>query len=187
MCGGLIPIALAEEEYSMIKTWGKEGGEDGQFKEPIGITIDGSEVYVVDQGNIRIQKFTNAGNFITSLNMSDKLSSPNGIASNRSGTLFIVDLYENQIDIVVNGTIIKKWGSEGTGDGQFNTPTFVAADSSGNFYVTDTGNNRIEKFTSDGKFITKWGSEGSGDGQLSEPAGIALDFSGNVYVTELRQ
>ena len=48
--------------------------------------------------------------------------------------------------------------------------------------VTDDGNDRIQKFTSDGKFITTWGSNGRGDGQFSRPEGVAVDSSGNVYV-----
>jgi len=43
-------------------------------------------------------------------------------------------------------SFITKWGSKGTKDGQFKTPTCVAVDSSGNVYVADYGNNRIQKF-----------------------------------------
>ena len=59
-----------------------------------------------------------------------------------------------------NGTFITKWGSEGTGDGQFDSPHGIALDSSGNVYVVDYYNNRIQKFDSNGTFITRWGSEG---------------------------
>ena len=38
------------------------------------------------------------------------------------------------------------------------SPHGIAIDSSGNVYVADYGNNRIQKFTSNGNFITKWGS-----------------------------
>ena len=79
---------------------------------------------------------------------------------------------------------ITKWGSEGSEDGQFAYPTGVAVDSSGNVYVADSGNYRIQKFDSNGMFITKWGSYGSEDGQFDYPTSVAVDSSGNVYVAD---
>jgi len=46
-------------------------------------------------------------------------------------------------------------------DAQFNTPFGVAIDSSGNVYVTDSGNNRIQKFKNSGTFIRTWGTFGT--------------------------
>jgi len=66
----------------------------------------------------------------------------------------------------------------------FDWPISVAVDTSGNVYVADTDNHRIQKFTSNCQFIAKWGSYGSGDGKFSGPFGIALDTSGNVYVAD---
>ena len=45
----------------------------------------------------------------------------------------------------------------------------LAIDSSGDVYVADSGNNRIQKFDSDGNYITSWGSLGSGNGQFIYP------------------
>jgi DNA-binding beta-propeller fold protein YncE len=55
---------------------------------------------------------------------------------------------------------------------------------SGNVFVVGEGNNRFQKFDSNGNFITKWGTTGSGDGQFEEPTSIALDSSGNVCVVD---
>jgi tripartite motif-containing protein 71 len=55
---------------------------------------------------------------------------------------------------------------------------------SGRVYVSDNGNCRIQKFTSDGTFALKWGTPGIGDGQFYHPSGVAVDASGNVYVTD---
>jgi DNA-binding beta-propeller fold protein YncE len=54
----------------------------------------------------------------------------------------------------------------------------------GNILVVDGGNNRIQKFDSNGTFITKWGISGAGDGQFEQPTGIAIDSLGNVYVVD---
>ncbi len=79
---------------------------------------------------------------------------------------------------------LSKWGSGGSGDGEFNWPWGVAVDASGNVYVADSIGSRIQKFTSSGSFITQWGTYGSGDGQFSAPSGVAVDISGNVYVAD---
>lgn len=54
----------------------------------------------------------------------------------------------------------------------------------GDVYVADYGNQRIQVFTSDGEFITKWGSGGGQQGRFQEPSDVAVDSSGNVYVAD---
>ena len=54
---------------------------------------------------------------------------------------------------------VTKWGSQGAANGQFEIPWGIAIDSSGNVFVADTANHRIQKFTNSGTFVTKWGSE----------------------------
>ena len=83
-----------------------------------------------------------------------------------------------------NYSLAKSWGSKGLGEGQFELAHGVGIDSSGNVYVVDTDNYRVQKFDSNGKFITMWGSKGSGEGQFIHPHGIDVDSSGNVYVAD---
>jgi DNA-binding beta-propeller fold protein YncE len=81
---------------------------------------------------------------------------------------------------------INSWGSNGTGDGEFNFTNGISVDSStGYVYVADKDNYRIQKFDSNGTFITKWGSNGTGDGEFNFTNGISVDSStGYVYVAD---
>ena len=79
---------------------------------------------------------------------------------------------------------LAKFGSFGTANGQFNGPYGVATDATGNVYVADSGNNRIQKFDSSGNFLFKWGTPGSGNSQFNSPTDVAVDGPGDVYVTD---
>jgi DNA-binding beta-propeller fold protein YncE len=57
----------------------------------------------------------------------------------------------------------------------------------GNVFVAETGNNRVQKFTSEGVFLMTWGSFGNGDGQFRHNHGLAVDDDGNVFVADRNQ
>jgi hypothetical protein len=119
-----------------------------------------------------------------------QFSYPIGIAVDATGDVYVADGFVNSLfnsrvqkfDSV--GALLAKWGSYGSGDGQFTTPAGVAVDGTGNTYVTDYSAHRVQKFDSTGAFVAKWGSEGSGDGQFAYPVGVAVDGAGNVYVAD---
>jgi DNA-binding beta-propeller fold protein YncE len=75
-------------------------------------------------------------------------------------------------------------GGRGSDKGQFDSPTGIAVDGSGNVFVADTNNARIEKFAPSGTFLGAMGIKGTGFGQLGAPNGIAVDKAGNIYVAD---
>ncbi len=187
------------EEFSgtgaYITQWGNQGNNNGQFVHPLGVAIDSSgDVYVADSNNNRIQEFSSTGAYITQFGMqgpdAGMFHSPSGIAIDSSGDVYVADSGNNRIqEFSSTGTYITQFGSSyygsGTGNGQFNHPEGVAIDSSGNVFVTDSWNNRVEEFSSTGAYITQWGSSGTSPGQFSTPIGIAIDRSGNIYIADV--
>lgn len=66
----------------------------------------------------------------------------------------------------------------------FNSPSDIAMDSAGNNYVLDTSNQRIQKFSPDGKYLATIGRKGQGPGEFSYPAALDIDAQGNLYVLD---
>ncbi|MDW3666790.1 MAG: hypothetical protein QOA57_01420, partial [Nitrososphaeraceae archaeon] len=64
-----------------------------------------------------------------------------------SGNVYVADFSLDRIQkFTSDGTLITKWGTEGSGDRQFNYPYGVAVDSSGRVYVADDHNYRMQVF-----------------------------------------
>ena len=208
-------IQKLDSNGDFITKWGQSGNGHGEFSEPRGIFIDSDDsVYVADYYNSRIQKFSNDGTFLAKYgsHFENSIGGGNGqfflvgdSTTDSSGNIYVADIYNHRIQkFDSNGNFITKWGSSnvgpyggsasGGGNGEFYEPRGIATDASGNVYVSDTTNSRIQKFDSNGNFIAKWGSsqvgsyggsaESSGNGEFNRPIGIATDASSNVYVAD---
>ena len=159
--------------YVPVTKWGKNNGSgasgtgNGEFSFITGIVMDSSGgVYVVERSNHRVQKFALAPDGLT-LNFITKWGKNNG-----SGSA----------------------GAVGSGNGEFNQPMGAALDSSGNLYVADCYNHRVQKFNMGAGytpvFITKWGkncgdgSSGTDNGEFYYPNSIVITPAGRVVVIE---
>ena len=160
------------------------GGTNGAWA----VAVDAAgDVYVVDNGNERIQKFSSDGTLITrwgTLGSGDgQFAYPTGIAVDATGMVYVVDSNNCRIEkFTGSGDFVAKWGTIGSGPGQFLEPGGVAIDAVGKVYVTDGLRTRVLVFTSTGDFITEWGSQGTGPGEFNGPGRVAADANGNVYV-----
>ena len=121
------------------------------------------------------------------------LNAPRSLAFASDGTFYVADSRNHRIiHIDADGNVIESWGSYADGVaapapiGTFNEPWGVAVGPDGSVYVSDTWNNRIQKFTADGRPITSWGQYGQADQQNGfwGPRGLAIDAEGNVYVAD---
>jgi tripartite motif-containing protein 71 len=193
-------ILLNTSGYVCVSAWGRPGRgasllHGGEFMAPMyGLCVDQQGcLFVVDNGNNRIQKFDNAGNFIILWgnfgSANANFHNPTGIACDGKGDVWVVDTNNHRVQKFDGklGGYLMKFGSRGNGEGQFNAPWGIAIDRVRGFvYVVDSANFRVQKFDMSGEFVMAWGSFGSGDGQFYFPRGIAVDQNdGTVYVVDM--
>lgn len=182
------------------------------FNTPTSVATDSNgNVYVADASNNQIRKITPDGTVSTfagsggsgSQNGKGAAASfnyPVGLTVDSSGNVYVCDASNSMIrKITPDGTVstlagsIKLGYADGTGSAaEFDYPTGIAVDSSGNLYVTDTDNYRIRKITPSGAVSTLSGNslgQGAVDGTGNTASfgilgGITIDTVGNLYVTD---
>ncbi len=181
----------------VLNQFGTQGTGSGQFKVPHGIAVDAKgNVWVADWGNGRIQEFSSSGTLIRMVGKegtgNGEFKDPNGVALDASGNVWVGDAGNNRVqEFTSEGVFVRKFGSSGTGEGQFATSgiapedgMWLAFDASGHLWVTDSGNNRVQEFSSTGTFMTKFGTVGTSGGQFKYPQGIGIDPSGHIWVVD---
>jgi len=99
--------------------------------------------------------------------------------------VYVIDYNNNRTMVFTrSGTFVRKWGTGGSGNGEFLYPRGIAVNASGYVYVGDTGNHRVQVFTPSGTYVRQWGSSGSGNGLFYYPTGIAEQANGDVFVAD---
>jgi peptidylamidoglycolate lyase len=102
--------------------------------------------------------------------------------------VWVADVALNQVfKFSHDGKLLLTLGERGVpGDdaAHFNQPSDIAVAEDGSFYVSDGyRNNRIVKFSAEGKFVLQWGSKGKNAGQFDLPHALTYD-RGRVYVLD---
>lgn len=179
----------------------------GQLSSPTDLAVspDGQVIYVVNAGNERIERYARDGTFISvwdatndpglSLAFSNGQGA-SGITLSDDGLVYLADTW-NHIVVVLDqeGRVVRQLGQRGVltdiGDGEdpasepglFFGPRGIAL-LEDEIYVTDTGNERVQVFGTDGTFLRAFGGYGSEPGQLLEPTGIVTGPDGNIWVAD---
>lgn len=213
-------VSPSGEVTTLAGLAGNSGSGDGtgsgaRFNTPSGVAVDaGGNVYVADSGNYTIRKVTPDGVVTTLAGLAGTSGSadgtgsaarfffPRGVAVDAAGSVVcIADADNNTIrkltplgDVTTLAGLAGSTGAvDGTGSAaRFNSPRGVAVDSSGDFYVADTGNHTIRKVTPAGVVTTvaglagSWGTaDGTGSGaRFNSPGVVAVGGAGNLYVAD---
>jgi sugar lactone lactonase YvrE len=188
---------------------GRRGFADGlgpaaRFDTPSALAIDRNGVlYVADTANNAIRRITPDGHVSTLAgngmpgyrdgSARDALfNGPIGVAVDAAGRVIVADTYNDRIRAISSdGSAVTTLAGSGTpgsadgmgGDAQFDTPSGVAVDASGNVYVADTGNGFVRTIDPNGLVTTP--SVGY-PGSFFRPIGIARARGGELYVTDER-
>lgn len=181
-----------------MRSLGSYGKRDGQFYNPQGVAVWQDLVLVTDTYNARIcvHRLSDGGfvrSFGRSLYDARNCRDPVGIAvSEADGLAFVTEspTEDDEVQCVsvwrlVDGSLVRRWGSTGSNNGQFDEPRGIAVSRGADrlVYVADCRNDRIQVFGVDGRFVRSFGSKGDGPAQLHRPTGICLD-GGLLYVAE---
>ncbi len=184
---------------------------------PYAVAVDGGgNLYIADTNNNRVRKVSVASGIITTVAgngtagysgdngpaTSAELNSPQGLAVDAAGNLYILDTKNNRIRKVASSGVITTVAGNGTagytGDGgpassaEVNAPQGLAIDAAGDLYLTDTVDNVVRMVNGAGIITTVAGNGTAGgsvdngpalDGELQYPTGVAIDSAGNLYIS----
>jgi DNA-binding beta-propeller fold protein YncE len=193
--GNKIEIFNPSGQY--IGAIGSGGTGPGQFDEPTTVDFNPvtGDLYSGDVYNNRINQFDSQGNFIRSFangdftpRVNDRIFfGPSGLTFDKAGNVYVGDFNgERILKFTSDGQPIGVIGGTlGTELGQFQGVAGVRISPvSGNIFVADQYNNRVQVLDPNGNPLLAFGSAGSEPGQLLQPIGIEVDEFENVYVAD---
>jgi len=174
----------------------------GTLREPWSVALnkDGTEVYVADTWNHRVQVFNTKGDYLRSWGHFERTESvqegtpdgffgPRDITLDAEGNVYVADTGNKRIRVYTpTGTLLRTIGTGGSGPGQLNEPVGIVIDNvNKRIYVADTWNKRIQVFTMEGVALANWKVSnwyGPSEDTGNRPF-LALDKTGTrLFVTE---
>jgi hypothetical protein len=179
-------------------------GKDVWVADSCGGELDGCGKSTVDP----VMHFDASGKFLNSFG-GGLLANPHSIYVDASGNIWVADGFgakpanvpgrgQQMLKFSPDGKLLMRLGTagvKGKTENTFNMPSSVVVAPSGDIFVADghvlnpgdpLTNQRVVKFSKDGKFILAWGTNGTAHGEFSETHTIAMDSQGRVFVGDRR-
>jgi DNA-binding beta-propeller fold protein YncE len=173
-------VCLYDEAGKKWHRWDSAGKI--RFVAPVAVAKKGDVLFVADSGLAQVLAFNTAGKLLFQIN--HDLGRPSGLAI-LGDRLYVADVGRHCVAVFdLNGNFIFRFGTHGTGPGEFNYPTHASADGQGHLLVTDSMNSRVQVFNADGHFLSAIGSAGDTSGHFGRPKGVAVDRLGHIYVMD---
>jgi DNA-binding beta-propeller fold protein YncE len=173
---------LKRGKYQLIKI-----ENDRDFASPVGMTVDQEgNVFIADSELAKVFVLPVNTDYAIPLALDEDLVRPTGlILDQETGWLYVVDTGIHAVYVFQSdASLVKKFGHRGSGDGEFNFPTYIWQNREKKIFVTDSLNFRVQIFNQYGNYLTQFGHPGNGTGDLARPKGLAGDSHGHIYVTD---
>jgi len=173
----------------LVASLGSEGSGPGQFREAAGLAVDkDGKVFVLDAEKHTFQVFTCEieGKPVVPASPPAIVEFAREIPGEVAAFGMDKRVYGLAADsiIAVGVSAGRRIGSRGSEPGMFNNPRGLALDASGKFWVVDTGNGRLQKFSIEGNLLQVIGKPGSGEGEFDSPGSVAISRKGNLFVAD---
>lgn len=191
-------IQVLDTNGNFVRKWGSFGTAPGQFSHDVrGLAIDAGRrwIYVSDANYGVVDKFALDGTYLGRLvlpSTTDQNPAPREVTVGRGGRVYVADYSFDQVDVFsTTGTLLSTIPAVAqlAPDGGLNQPEGVGVNNAtGDVYVTDTFNQRVQQFSATGAFVRAWGYRGTQlDYGMGYPRGVAVDQrNGNVWVDDTR-
>ena len=143
------------------------------------------EMIVLDTAG-RILVYTSEGTLSRQWRMPEtKNGRPEGACLLKDGRIAVADThYHRVVFFGPEGKVVGKLGTKGEEPGQFIYPTSVVQDDKENLYVCEYGgNDRVQKFTADGKFVLAFGGFERAEGKFQRPGGMVW-HDGKLFIAD---
>ena len=167
--------------------WCDTGIGPGQVVYPRGICYSpGDDSFFIVDRHAHVQHLSRKGDCLNDWRTPEwAMGKPTGISVGPDGNVYIPDThYQRVLVYSPDGKELRRWGSAGTGPGQFIYPTDVAFDDKGHVFVSEYGDNdRIQVFDTAGKYLYQIGRFGQGEGEFSRPQSMVI-VGDLIYVTD---
>ncbi len=167
--------------------WCETGTAPGQVVYPRAITYSpGDDSYFIIDRVAHVQHLDHDGKYLNGWRMPEwKNGKPVGVSVGPDGNLYVPDTHYHRVVVYSpQGLLLRQWGKEGTGPGEFIYPTDVAFDTHGHIFVSEYGDNdRVQVFDNAGNRLYAFGKFGNGDGEFSRPQSMVIDGD-NIYITD---
>ncbi|MFV1956167.1 MAG: NHL repeat-containing protein [bacterium] len=188
-------IQVMDEDGDFLKEWGGRGLDDGEFREPVALSLDSDNefVYILDKERYLVQKFDLDGNFILSFGKrgirKGRFDDPVDLTIDFQGYIYVLDRDRGAIiKFHSSGAFVDEWGDIGRKRDEFSDPVSLTFSDVrlGSIYVLDIGRKAILKFDRKGDYeeTIPLLPEEIADGN---PVKIRSDDSGNLFILESKQ